>query len=132
MKRIISILIVGLILLSISGDARGRGFGGGGFRGFGGGGGFGGDRFGGFSGGYDRSFGGYGDRSFSSFGGADRYGGSYSGSRYGTSYSGWGDRGYGGSYDHTWTDSRGGSINTSGNRGFVQGPLGGFAAGGNR
>jgi hypothetical protein len=91
-------------------------------RGFGGfhGGGFGG-------GGFARGYGG----GFSSFAGADRFGGSYSGSRSFSSSAGWG-RSASGSYDRSWTDARGGSINMSGDRGAYRGPLGGFAAGGNR
>lgn len=132
-----------MIVTSFGGTANGRGFGG--FRGGGGfGGGFGGydrsfgggfsgySRFGGDSGSFSHSFSdGYG-HGFSSFSGADRYGGSYSGSRTTSSYSGWGARGATSSYDHSWTDARGGSISTSGTRGAAEGRYGGFAAGGTR
>jgi hypothetical protein len=126
MKRFLLFLFVSLGLGSIGSDAAGRGFGG-----FGGS--FGGaDRFGSFGGSYDRSFSdGYG-RSFSSFSGADRLGGSYSGSRTTDSYSGWGGRSATSTYDRTWTDAAGGSINTSGTRGAYEGRYGGVAAGGTR
>lgn len=144
MKRytwIVSSLFV-LLALTLSADGRGFGGGGGGFRGgsFGGysGGGFdrgysGGGFDRGYSGGsFDRSFGAGGSNGFSSFSGADRYGGSYSGSRDFNNFSGWGTHEGGGSYDHTWTDNRGGSINTSGTRDYYDGRNGGFAAGGTR
>lgn len=132
MKRFLLLLFVSIGLFMVSSDASGRGFGG--FRGGAGGWGGGGDRFGGGGGwGGDRS-GGFGDsgRSFSSFSGGDRYGGSYSGSRSVDSFSGWGGRGASSSYDHSWTDARGGSINTSGTRGAAEGRYGGVAAGGSR
>jgi monofunctional biosynthetic peptidoglycan transglycosylase len=116
MKRGILLLLVGIGLLTINGDANGRGFGG--FRG------------GGFSGGFARSYGGGYRSSFSSFSGADRFGGSYSGARSIDSYSGWGGRGVGGSYDHSWTSASGASLSTSGSRGIAEGRFGGIAAGG--
>jgi hypothetical protein len=107
--------------LHFSGSADGRGFGG--FRGgsFGGFEGFRGGSYGGFSGYRSGSFGGY-DRSFD-------YSGSRSGSLYSGAYGGWGGTG---SYDRSWTGSRGGSIDVDGSRGFGVGPYGGFAAGGQR
>lgn len=116
----------------------GGGFGGGerNFGGYGGGGDrFGGGGFGGYSGGgfaSDRSFGG-GEQShgFSSFGGSN-YGGSYSGYRSGSTYSGAAGRAAGSTYDHTYTDNRGGSITTSGERGAAEGRYGGVVAGGSR
>jgi hypothetical protein len=116
MNRGILLLLVGIGLLTINGDANGRGFGG--FRG------------GGFSGGYARSYGGGYRSSFSSFSGADRFGGSYSGARSIDSYSGWGGRGVGGSYDHSWTSASGASLSTSGSRGIAEGRFGGVVAGG--
>src|SRR5262245_55088398 len=80
--------------------------------------GFGGFRAGGFGGG-----GGFAARSFGGFEGARSFGG-FEGAR--------GGLGATGSYDRSWTGSRGGTINTEGNRGFASGPLGGFAAGGTR
>jgi hypothetical protein len=127
MKRTFMLLAVSLGLLSLGDKADGRGGFGGGRGGFGG---FGGARFGGY-GGFDRGFGDYG-RGFSSFSGADRFGGSYSGARSTSAYSGWGGRGIGTSYDHTWTDAAGGSVSTSGVRGAAEGPFGGVAAGGAR
>jgi hypothetical protein len=115
-------MLVSIGLLSVGSQASGRGGGWGGGARFGGGG-WGGDRFGGYS---DR-FG----SGFSSFSGADRFGGSYSGSRSTQTYSGWG-HGASSTYDHSWTDAAGGSINTSGARGAYRGPLGGEAAGGTR
>jgi hypothetical protein len=132
MKRFFLFLFVSISLFTMGSVAGGRGFGGG-FRGGFGGGGFGGaDRFGGFSGSYGRSFSGDYGHGFSSFSGADRFGGSYSGSRDTSSYAGW--RGVGGTstYDHSWTDAAGGSINTSGTRGAYAGRYGGYAAGGTR
>ncbi|CAN5436744.1 hypothetical protein BH11PLA2_BH11PLA2_25700 [soil metagenome] len=115
MKRIALLLLIGFGTCTLLGDVNGRGFGGGGGRSFGGG-------------GFDRGGGG----GFSSFSGADARGGSYSGNRNTSSYSGFDSRGASSSYDHNWNTAGGGSINTSGNRGFAQGPAGGFAAGGNR
>jgi hypothetical protein len=116
MKRYWTIGVASLVLcLLIGRDADGRG----GFGGFRGG--------GGFSGSFGRGYGG----GFSSFSGADRFGGGYSGARSFNTSSGWG-RSASGSYDHTWSDSAGGSINTSGERGAYRGPLGGYAAGGSR
>src|SRR5262249_8593421 len=104
---------------SVGGDAAGRGFGG--FRG------------GGFRGGsFEHSYSGGFSHSFSSFSGADRFGGSYSGSRSTEAHSGWGGRGATSSYDHSWTDARGGSVSTSGTRGAYEGRYGGGAAGGTR
>src|SRR5262245_9163234 len=121
MKRFLLFLLTGVGLCAISSDVSGRGFGG-----------FGGFRGGGFSGSFDRGFsGGYG-RSFSSFSGADRFGGSYSGSRSIDSYSGWGGRSALGTYDHSWTSATGANLSTSGTRGFAEGRYGGFAAGGAR
>lgn len=134
MKRLLVFLLVAGVLCILASDVNGRGWGGGG-RGFGGGGwGGGGRSFGGGGGwgGGDRSFGGgggFGGGGFNSFGGGDR---SYSGSRSFDSYSGWGGRGATSSYDHSWTDSRGGSISTSGERDAAEGRYGGFAAGGTR
>jgi hypothetical protein len=122
MRRWLPLVLVGLLTCAIGGgEARGRGFGG--FRGGGGfGGGFGGYRGGGFD-----SF--SGSRS-GSYSGWDRSG-SYSGSRSGSMYSGW-DRGGGSnSYDRSWSGSRGGSVNVSGERGYAYGPRG-AAAGGTR
>ncbi len=142
-------------LLLTAATVQGRGFGGfhgGGGGGFGGGrdfggGGFGGGNFGGgrdFGGGFgggDRDFGGGGfgggDRNFGGYGGGDRFGGDnfggYSGNRDFNSYSGArGGYGAGGSYDRSWTDNRGGSINVDGDRGAAVGPNGGVAAGGTR
>lgn len=141
MKRILLYLMIGMATsILIIGDVNGRGFGGGGFSrggggwgggggGWGGGGGFdrGGGGWGGGGGGFDRGGGG-----FSSFSGGDRYGGSYSGSRSTSAYSGWGGRGASNSYDHSWSDARGGSVSTSGTRGAAEGRYGGFAAGGSR
>ncbi len=126
MKRFCLLMFVSVGLFSIGSDASGRGFGG--YRG----GSFGGYRGGGYSGGFEHSYsGGYG-HGFSSFSGADRYGGAYSGARSTSSYSGWGGRGASSSYDRSWTDARGGSIDTSGTRGAYEGRYGGFAAGGSR
>jgi hypothetical protein len=116
---VLALASLGICLLANPG-VDGRGFGGGGFRGGGG-----------FSRGYgsfDRGYGG----GFSSFSGADRFGGSYSGYRSANTWSGWGGRGASGTYDHSWTDARGGSIDTSGSRGAYEGRYGGFAAGGSR
>lgn len=126
MKHLLLLTSVGMLTLAIGGnEADGRGFGG--FRGGGGfsGGGFRGGDFGG------GDFGG-GSRG----GGFDSFGSSRS-SSFGESRSagGWdrgGDRAAGGgSYDRSWSGSRGGSINTSGERGFAAGPRG-AVAGGNR
>lgn len=130
MKRMYLFLLVSLGLMMCGRDVNGRGFGGfAGYRGAS----FGGyDRFGSYSGSFGRSFDdGYG-RGFSSFSGADRYGGSYTGSRTTESYSGWGGRAATGTYDHTWTDAAGGSLSTSGTRGVAEGRYGGIAAGGTR
>src|SRR5262249_4603774 len=129
MKRTALFLIVSVGLLGIGGAAGGRGFGGfggarGGFGGFG--------RAGGFGGGFDRAYGGGYWRGFSSFSGAHRFGGMYSGSRFTDAYSGWGGRGIGSTYDHTWTDAAGGSLTTAGTRGAYEGRYGGVAAGGTR
>lgn len=118
MKRVLLYLFVGCGLCTMSGDVSGRGFGG--FRG------------GGFSGSVDRSFSGGEGRSFSSFSGADRYGGSYSGSRSVDASSGWGGRSATSSYDHSWTSASGASLSTSGSRGVAEGRYGGVAAGGSR
>ena len=127
MKRLLVFLLVAGVLCILGSDVNGRGFGGGG-RGFGGGGFGGGGYRGGYSGGFDRGYGG----GYSSFSGGDRFGGSYSGDRSFNSYSGWGGRGATSSYDHSWTDARGGSVSTSGERGAAEGAYGGFAAGGTR
>jgi len=107
------------------GDADGRGFGG--FRG-GFGGGFGGGYRGGFGGG------GYGDRFGGGWGGSgfggDRF--SYSGDRSFGGYSGWNRGGFSGSYDRSWSDARGGSIDTSGTRAAGYGRFGGAYAGSSR
>jgi hypothetical protein len=127
MRRSSLLLLAGIGLCVVTGDASGRGFGGfsGGFsRGFAGG--------GSYSGSGGRSFsGGYGS-GFSSFSGADRFGGSYSGSRSVDSYSGWGGRGASSTYDHSWTSAGGATLSTSGSRGVAEGRFSGFAAVGNR
>jgi hypothetical protein len=87
--------------------------------------------FGGFAGGFSRAGGSF-DRGFSSVSSADRFGGSYSGTRTASASSGWGGRSASSSYDHTWTDAAGGSINTSGTRSAAEGRYGGVAAGGSR
>jgi hypothetical protein len=127
MKRYLSVSLVLVGLLTLDSAVNGRGFGGGGarFGGYGGG----GARFGGGGGSFSHA-GSFGN-GFSSFSGADRFGGSYSGSHSTSSYSGWG-HGATRSYDHTWTDAAGGSINTSGTRGAYEGRYGGVAAGGTR
>jgi hypothetical protein len=145
MNRFLFFTLVGIGLCTFGGDVSGRGFGGfGGFHAasFGGYGGYRGFSAGGYGGyrgygGYDRSYAGYGgfDRGysgFSSFGGADRYGGAYSGYHSLNAYSGWGGRGARDTYDHTWTDAAGGSVTTSGTRGVAEGRYGGVAAGGAR
>jgi hypothetical protein len=122
MKRYLFLMLVSLGLFSVGSDARGRGFGGfgGGFRG------------GSFSGSFEHSYsGGYG-HGFSSLSGADRFGGTYSGSRSTESYSGWGGRGATSTYDHSWTSASGASLSTSGTRGVAEGRYGGVAAGGTR
>jgi len=133
MRCRLSLALVGMLTCSIGGrEATGRGFGGfGSFRGgdFSGfrGGDFGGARFGGFGGDRFDSFG--GSRS-GNYGGWDREG-SYSRSRSGSNYSGW-DRGAGmSSYDRSWSGSRGGSVDVSGERGYAYGPRG-AAVGGSR
>jgi hypothetical protein len=113
MKRHILLLLSSVGLLSLGGDASGRGFGG-----------FGGGRS--FSGGFSHEGG------FSSYSGGTRYGGSYSGSRSFESSSGWGGRQASGSYDHTWSSASGASLSTSGSRGAYEGRYGGVAAGGTR
>lgn len=122
-KRITGFLVVSAVCLTSSGEAEGRGFGG-------------------FSGYRSSSFSSYGgDRSFSSsysgyrsssLGGYDRSFES-SGYRSADSYSGWrGGAGVSSSYDRSFTDSRGGSINVEGQRGAAVGPYGGAAVGGSR
>lgn len=123
MKRLTVFVVVGMGTLGLVASANGRGFGGGG--GFAGG----GRSFGGSYGGGRVGGDGFG---FSSFSGGDRAGGSYSGSRSFDTSSGWAGRGVSGSYDHTWTNAAGGSINTSGDRGAYEGRFGGVAAGGTR
>jgi hypothetical protein len=122
MKRALIFTTVGLITCLIGGgQADGRGFGGfrgggwGGFRG----GDFGGSSFGGFrSENFGRSgFDGF--NSHSSFGGA-RSGGMMAGEGRGVA---------GGSYDRSWSGSRGGSVNVSGDRGAAWGPRGAVAGG---
>ncbi|MBI3407230.1 MAG: protocadherin [Planctomycetes bacterium] len=111
-------LIVGLVCLLDSDHADGWGHGGRGGGGWGGGGWRGG-------GGYHAD----------SWGGArsDSWGDrSYSGWRSGNSYSGWRGAGATSSYDRSWTDARGGSVNVDGTRGAAVGPRGGAVAGGTR
>ncbi|MBX9627023.1 MAG: hypothetical protein K2X82_24690 [Gemmataceae bacterium] len=120
MSRSLLYLLAGVGLCAVGGDVQGWGRGGGGFA-------AGGFRAGGYSGGFERG----GGAGFSSFSGADRFGGSYSGSRSFDSSAGWG-RSASGSYDHTWTNAAGGSVSTSGDRGAYRGPLGGTAVGGSR
>ena len=119
MRWSLGFLLAGIMLCVVIGNANGRGFGGG-FRGAS------------FSGNFGRSYGGGYGSGFSSFSGADRFGGSYSGSRSLDSYSGWGGRGATGSYDHSWTSASGASLSTSGSRGVAEGRFGGVAAGGQR
>lgn len=129
-----------------AGHADGRGFGGfggyhaGGFGGYGGG----YHSFGGYGGGYRGYSGGYRSSDFGSYrGGVSSYGGyrnfgadrsiGYAGGRSFNTYSGW----HGGvagtsTYDRSYTDARGGTINTEGERGAAVGPRGGVAAGGTR
>jgi hypothetical protein len=111
MKRMIACLsVMAAICLFCGGDAEGRGFGG--------------FRAGGFSGGGFRteSFGGGGYRGFDA-----------SGSRSVSGYSGFrGGYGATSSYDRSFSDARGGSVNVSGERGVAGGPFGGAAAGGTR
>jgi hypothetical protein len=109
MNRYFLLIVIGVVLLFVGSDASGRGFGG--FRG--------------------GSFGGY-SRSFSSFGGENRFGGVSYGSRSVEGYSGWGGRGVGGTYDHSWTSASGATLSTSGSRGIAEGRFGGFAVGGTR
>lgn len=89
--------------------------------------GFGGFRAGGFSAG---GYGGYRAGGFSDFSGYR--GGDFSSARSVSGYSGWRGAGATSSYDRSFTDARGGSINTSGTRGIAEGPFGGAAAGGTR
>ncbi len=120
MFRMVTFALAALsVCLLTSQTLDGRGFGG--FHAGGGGGG--GYRGGGYSGSFNRGF--------SSFSSTDRFGGSYSGTRSGDTWSGLG-RGYSGSYDRSWTDARGGSINTSGSRSAYEGRYGGAAVAGNR
>lgn len=141
MRRTIGTLAIGtLCCLCWAGHVDGRGFGG--FGGYHGGsfGGYGGGyrSFGGYGGGY-RSYGGYGGgyRGVSSYGGFRDFGAErnigYAGGRSVNTYAGW----HGGlagtsSYDRSFTDARGGTINTEGERGAAVGPRGGVAAGGTR
>lgn len=114
MKRIMLFSLVGLMTCLIGGnEADGRGFGG--FRGGGG--------YSGYS-----SF--SGSRTgFDSFGGSRSS--SFEGSR-SSSYGGWDRDGRvagGSSYDRSYTGARGGTVNTSGERGFAAGPRGAVAGG---
>ncbi len=120
MKRDILFLLVGVGMFTVSSTVSGRGWGGGGYS------------RGGYSGGFEHSYSGGEGRSFSSFSGADRYGGSYSGSRATESSSGWGGRSASSSYDHSWSDAAGGSVSTSGTRSASEGRYGGVAASGSR
>jgi len=118
-RCILRVGIAALSMLAIGGHAHGRGFGG--FHASG----FGGFHAGGFGGYHAGGFGGYRAGGF----GGDRF--SYSGYRGGAA--GWGTRGaYArGSYDRSWSGSRGGSISAEGSRGVAVGPRG-VAAGGSR
>ncbi|MCE9566977.1 MAG: hypothetical protein K8U57_33665 [Planctomycetes bacterium] len=120
MKRYLLYLCVCVGSFSISSDVSGRGWGGGGFS------------RGGYSGGFEHSYSGGEGRSFSSFSGADRYGGSYSGSRSTESSSSWAGRSGSSTYDHSWSDAAGGSVTTSGTRSASEGRYGGVAASGSR
>lgn len=120
MKRIVLCLSLGAGLVTVGGDASGRGFGGAGPRG------------GSFSGSAGRTAGGGYGSGFSSFSGTNAAGGSYSGSRSTNSWSSAASRGAYGSYDHTWTGASGASVNTSGSRSATEGRYGGVTASGNR
>jgi hypothetical protein len=125
MKRWLLLAAVGLIACSVGGgQAEGRGFGG--FRG----GGFGGFRGGDFGGSFGSSFGGFRSENFGRSG-FDSFEGSRSSSFGGSRWGGDGRGVAGGSYDHSWTGSRGGSVNVAGERDAAWGPRG-AVAGGNR
>lgn len=143
MNRVLCVLsAAGLLGLVSTVPVDGRGFGGfGGFRtgGFGvSAGGYRASDFGSYGGfgtsGFGESVGGYRADDFGRYGGfgTGGFGESVGGYRTGGFDSTW-RGGYGGtSYDRNWNGANGGSINVSGDRGAVTGPLGGFAAGGTR
>src|SRR5262245_31809582 len=116
MKRWYAFALAGVIVCTTwSGPVDGRGFGG--FRGGFGGGGYGGYR-GGFSGGYS--------------GGRSGSYGSFSGSRSFSGYSGYRSGHASGSYDRSYSNARGGSMNVEGSRSAGRGVFGGGYANSSR